>query len=232
MPSDLTVDSFAILALVVAALVAAGSRRAGVVWGIASLMAVQFGLAYFGILGQWDRTPPPMALMLLVSFAITAVFAYSRIGEEMAARLSFAALIGAQAFRFPLELWMQHAATDHVIPRQMTYSGSNLDIISGLTAIVVATVAARGLAPRWLLVGWNVLGSLLLLNIIVIAVRSMPMIKAYGEYQVNTHVADAPFVWLPGVLVQAALLGHLLVWRKLKIDADLQDANFQTDARV
>jgi hypothetical protein len=31
-----------------------------------------------------------------------------------------------------------------VIPRQMTYSGSNLDIISGLTAIVVATVAARG----------------------------------------------------------------------------------------
>jgi hypothetical protein len=75
-----------------------------------------------------------------------------------------------------------------------------------------------------------VLGSLLLLNIIVIAVRSMPMIKAYGEYQVNTHVADAPFVWLPGVLVQAALLGHLLVWRKLRIDADLEDANLQTYA--
>jgi len=232
MPSDLTVDSLAILALAVAALVAAGSRRAGVVLGIAVIMAVQFGLAYSGILGQWNRTPPPMVLMLLVCFAITVVFAFSRIGEEMAAKLSFAALIGAQAFRFPLELWMQNASLERVIPRQMTYSGSNLDIVSGLTAIVVATVAARGLAPRWLLTGWNVLGSLLLLNIIVIAVRSMPMIKAYGEYQVNTHVADVPFVWLPGVLVQAALLGHLLVWRKLKIDANLEDANLQTDSRV
>jgi hypothetical protein len=232
MPSDLTIDSFAILALAVAALIAAGARRAGVLLALAVIMAAQFGLAYFGILAQWNRTPPPMALMLLVCFAITVGFAYSRIGEEMAARLSFAALIGAQAFRVPLELWMQHASGERVIPKQMTYSGSNLDIISGLTAIVVAVVAVQGLAPRWLLIGWNALGSLLLLNVIVIAVRSMPMINAYGDYRMSTHVADAPFVWLPGVLVQAALLGHLLVWRKLKIDADLQDANFQTDARI
>jgi hypothetical protein len=232
MPTDLTIDSFAILALAVAALISVGARRAGVVLALAVIIAVQFGLAYFGILGQWNRTPPPMALMLLVCFAITVGFVYSPIGEEMAARLSFAALIGAQAFRVPLELWMQHASVERVIPKQMTYSGSNLDIISGLTAIVVAVVAVQGLAPRWLLIGWNALGSLLLLNVIVIAVRSMPMINAYGDYRMNTHVADAPFVWLPGVLVQAALLGHLLVWRKLKIDADIQDANLQTDARI
>ena len=232
MPSNLTVDSFAILTLAVAALIAAGARRTGVVLALAVIMAVQFGLAYFGILGQWNRTPPPMAHMSLVCFAITVGFAYSPIGEEMAARLSFAALIGAQVFRVPLELWMQHASAERVIPKQMTYSGSNLDIISGLTAIVVAVVALQGLAPRWLLIGWNALGCLLLLNVIVIALRSMPMINAYGDYRMNTHVADAPFVWLPGVLVQAALLGHLLVWRKLKIDADLQDANLQTDARI
>jgi hypothetical protein len=230
MPSNLTVDTFAILALVVAALVAAGSRRPGVVLGIAVIMAAQFGLAYSGILGQWNRTPPPLVLMLLVCFAITVVFAFSRIGEEMATRLSFAALIGAQVFRFPLELCMQHASAQGVIPRQMTYSGSNLDIVSGLTAMVVAAVAARGLAPRWLLQGWNALGSLLLLNVIVIAVWSTPMIQAYGPYRMNARVADAPFVWLPGVLVQAALLGHLLVWRKLKIDANLEDANLQTDS--
>jgi hypothetical protein len=232
MPSDLTMDSFALLVLAVAALIAAGARRAGVVLALAVIMAAQFGLAYSGILGQWNRTPPPMALLLLVCFAITVGFAYSPIGQEMATRLSFAALIGAQAFRVPLELWMQHASVERVIPKQMTYSGSNLDIISGLTAIVVAVVAVQGLAPRWLLIGWNALGSLLLLNVIVIAVRSMPMMNAYGDYRMNTHVADAPFVWLPGVLVQAALLGHLLVWRKLKIDADLQDANLQTDARI
>jgi hypothetical protein len=31
----------------------------------------------------------------------------------------------------------------------------------------------------------------------------------------NTFVADPPFVWLPAVLVTAALMGHILVWRKL-----------------
>ena len=60
----------------------------------------------------------------------------------------------------------------------------------------------------------------------------MPMINAYGDFYMNARVADAPFVWLPGVLVQAALLGHLLVWRKLKIDANLEDANLQIDSRV
>lgn len=32
----------------------------------------------------------------------------------------------------------------------------------------------------------------------------------------NTFVAELPYVWLPTVLVQAALVGHLLVWRKLR----------------
>ena len=59
------------------------------------------------------------------------------------------------------------------------------------------------------------MGSILLFNIIVVAVRSAPIFAAYGQDRLNTWVAYAPFVWLPGVLVPAALLGHLLLWRKL-----------------
>jgi len=33
----------------------------------------------------------------------------------------------------------------------------------------------------------------------------------------NTWIADPPFIWLPGVLVPAALLGHLLLWRKMAL---------------
>jgi hypothetical protein len=31
----------------------------------------------------------------------------------------------------------------------------------------------------------------------------------------NVFVTYPPFVWLPGILVTAALIGHILVWRWL-----------------
>ena len=38
---------------------------------------------------------------------------------------------------------MHRAATEGVMPMQMSYSGQNLDIVSGVTAIVVAWMMAR-----------------------------------------------------------------------------------------
>jgi hypothetical protein len=213
--SPLTTYGIAGLAVAVGALIVVGSRRMWVAICVASLMALQFGLAASGILRQWDHTPPPMMPMMVVTIAVTIVFAFSTVGETMASTLSFAALAGAQAFRLPLELVMHHAATEGVMPPQMSYAGSNFDIVTGASAIVIAFLAARDLAPRWLLAVWNILGLLLLLNIGVIAVRSLPMIRAFGDDRMNTWIAYPPFVWLPGVLVPAALLGHLLMGRKL-----------------
>jgi hypothetical protein len=101
------------------------------------------------------------------------------------------------------------------MPLQMSFSGRNFDIASGATAIIVALLAAVGGAPRWLLYAWNAAGSLLLVNIITIAVVSTPVFHAFGDEQLNTWVTAVPFIWLPGVLVPAALVGHILVWRKL-----------------
>ena len=97
----------------------------------------------------------------------------------------------------------------------MSFSGYNFDILTGLTAIPVAWMVHRNSAPHWLLIAWNVMGCALLATIVAIAVAATPRFAAFGPQQLNTWIADAPFVWLPGVLVQAALLGHLLTWRKL-----------------
>ena len=37
----------------------------------------------------------------------------------------------------------------------------------------------------------------------------------FGPERLNTWVAYAPFVWLPAVMVVCALIGHLVIWRKL-----------------
>ena len=42
-----------------------------------------------------------------------------------------------------------------------------------------------------------------------------PWIQAFGPDHVNSWVFFFPHVWLPAVLVQAALFGHIVVGRRL-----------------
>ena len=63
---------------------------------------------------------------------------------------------------------------------------------------------------------WNVIGTVLLANILAIAIASMPMFHLFGVDRLNVWVAELPFVWLPSVLVLTALAGHLLIFRKLR----------------
>jgi hypothetical protein len=103
-----------------------------------------------------------------------------------------------------------------VVPVQMTYAGYNFDIVSGALAALVGIWAFVHRPPTWVVLGFNSVGSLLLLNIVSIAVLSMPTpMRAFQNDPPNTFVAHLPFVWLPSLLVQAAWFGHLLIFRWL-----------------
>jgi hypothetical protein len=212
------------LALLVVASVAVGiavfgdarsARRfalAGAAW-----LAGTAGLALSGHLSNWDARPPSLMLLMLPALGLPAWLAFSRLGTTLAASVPVAWLVGFHAFRFPLELVMQRAAVEGTMPPQMAFTGSNFDIVTGISALLVAAIAAAGRAPRWLLLAWNVLGTGLLVAILVIAVASLPIIQAFGSEpsRLNTWVAYFPFVWLPAGLVSAAVLAHLLLWRRL-----------------
>ncbi len=66
----------------------------------------------------------------------------------------------------------------------------------------------------------NALGIALLAVVLGLALASTPMIHAFGQdaRAVNTFVAYVPFVWLPAVLVVAAIAGHIVITRKLLTD--------------
>jgi len=192
--------------------------RSGAVIG--GLMALQIVLASRGVLAEWDRVPPPILPVIGAGVILAVVVASSRIGASAADRVSFAALVGYQSFRLPLELVMHRAASAGVMPVQMSFSGWNFDIVTGALAIPVAFLAARGRASRGLVVIWNLIGTLLLANIVSIAVASLPVFAAFGPDRLNTWIAYPPYIWLPGVLVPAALFGHILTWRKLARTSD------------
>lgn len=192
--------------------------------GVAALLGIQHAAASSGLLREFDRRPPPLFLLIAGTVAVTLTVAFSRLGSLLAARTSWAWLIGIQSFRLPLELTMHRAASEGVMPVQMSYSGWNFDILTGLSALILALLVASGrvAAPSRAVSVWNAAGFLLLVNIVTIAIASLPLFAAFGPDRLNVWVAYPVFVWLPGVLVQAALLGHVLVWRKLKLSGRSQ----------
>ena len=185
--------------------------------GITVWMALVALLGLAGVLHNADARPPPLALLLGTGFVLATVVACSRVGLRLARQLSIAAIVGVQAFRLPLELVLHRAATEGVMPVQMSFGGSNFDIVSGISAIVVATLAARGAAPRWLLWGFWLVSSVLLAVIVGIAIASTPAFAAFGRSpeRLNTWIGWFPFTWLPCVLVPVALLGQIVLFRKL-----------------
>ena len=80
-------------------------------------------------------------------------------------------------------------------------------------------VLASGRGGRGLAAAWNVLGLALLLNVVVVAILSTPRFAYFGAERLNVWVTYVPFVWLPAVMVVAALAGHLVVFRALRVAA-------------
>ncbi len=172
-------------------------------------------LGLSGVLTRFDARPPPFAVMLLATLVAGVAVGASKLGGEFAQEIPLWVLVGVQGFRLPLELVMHHAAVEGTMPIEMSYSGYNFDIITGISAIAVA-LALRSGAPRWLAAAWNVVGSIFLVVVVTVAVAGSPLVRLFGDgAHLNTWVAYFPFVWLPTVLVATGLAGHIVVWRAL-----------------
>lgn len=173
-------------------------------------------LAAAGALGDFAALPPGITPVVVGGNLAAAVVAASALGRRLALQVPLAGLIGFQVFRVGVEICLALLYHGGVVPEQMTFEGRNWDILVGLSALPLAWLAARGRLPRPALLAWNVVSLGLLLNIVVISVLSTPSaFRAFPQEPANTFIATAPYVWLPALLVPAALAGHLLVFRYL-----------------
>ena len=148
--------------------------------------------------------------------AVSAGLAFSRVGERVVGAVPVAALVGFQAFRLPLELVLHRFYDEGVIPVQMTYSGANFDIVTGVLAVVCGLGLWRGVAGRMVVWAFNCMGLGLLGAVVRIAVLSAPTpMRVYMNDPPVQLIFHAPYTWILSVCVAGALLGHLLVFRWL-----------------
>lgn len=185
------------------------ARRLWIIGGLA--LAGAAALALTGVTSRFDTTPP-LALPVFGVFLLgTLALGLSPLGRRLST-LPLRLLIGFQAFRVLVELLLHQGGVEGVIPPQLTWSGRNLDIIAGLLAVPVGLCAER--MPAAALWGFNLIGLGLLLNVVSVAILSMP--TPFQQFEpANTFVGFWPFIWLPTGLVTIALLGHVVLTRRL-----------------
>jgi hypothetical protein len=178
-------------------------------------LAITWTAAASGTFLDWESTPPPFAFLVLAIVAISFAIAFSAFGKRLAVFLPLWVLVAVQSFRLPLELAMHGMYEAGIMPVQMSYSGRNFDIVTGASAILVAALARWGVAGWKLVAVWNLLGLALLVNVVTVAILGTPRFRYFGPDHVNEWVMHPPFVWLPAVMVLAALAGHLVIFRAI-----------------
>ncbi len=195
--------------LVAARVQALRAAGATTIWLALTGIAAAKGMLHFS-------APPTMVLVFPILFATAIGVALSPVGRRLARDLPIAVLVGFQGFRVLVELVLHRAYTEGLMPVQMSYAGRNFDIVSGATAIAVALWLARGRFSPRLVFAWNTLGAALLLNILIVALLSAPTpMRVFMNEPANVWITRAPWIWLPTVMVLAAIMGHALVYRRL-----------------
>jgi hypothetical protein len=185
------------------------------------LILAQSGAAFSGFYLDSQSMPPRFALAILPSvIIIVGLFAFKK-GKEFLDALDLRFLLMIHFLRIPVEWCLYDLYQQAMIPEIMTFEGRNFDILIGITAIMIYLITyIFKRYNRALLIIWNVIGMVFLLNIVVHAILSVQSpIQQFGFDQPNRAVLEYPFVLLPAVVVPIVMLSHLATLRKLILKA-------------
>jgi hypothetical protein len=177
---------------------------------IALFLAIFSAVVGSGLLPKLPLQGLP--LMILPALVLTIRLGCSPLGRRLADGLPVGALIGFQAFRLPLELVLHRWATQGTIPKTMTWTGQNWDIVSGLLACAAAPMAHRS---RAVASGFNLVGFALLANVMRVAMMSSPVPFGWGQQPPLLLGLHLPYALIIPVCVGGALLGHIVLTRAL-----------------
>lgn len=188
----------------------AGSARATGLTALAFVvvMVATTALAQAGVMARQSMPTPTMMYFGICNVTAVAL-ALSRPGRALAAAVVPAYWLLFQGFRLPLEvvlhLW-QEAGT---IPVQMSWSGQNLDVVSGVAGLVMGFIWLKQPRARWAAWIGHLVGLGLLANVARIALFSVP--SPFRSFEAPLLLPfHAPYLWILPFAVSAALFTHIV----------------------
>jgi hypothetical protein len=166
-------------------------------------------------------TVPPRFVLLLGPPTLSIIFLFlTKKGRRFIDSLSIRWLTILHSIRIPVEFILYGLFLHKLIPQIMTFEGSNPDIISGITApIIYYLVFIRQKLSKRVLLFWNIICLVFLVNIVTIAILSAPFtFQRFAFDQPAIGVLHFPFILLPCCIVPLVLLSHLASIRQLVIE--------------
>lgn len=184
---------------------------------IVAWVAVQAIISESNFYLNTTSLPPRFLLLVLPPLALIIYVFTSTKGKIFIDSLDTSWLTYLHVVRIPVEITLYYLFVHALVPEVMTFEGRNFDILSGISAPVVAYVAySQKKLNRTFLLLWNGICLLLLINIVNTAVLAAPSpFQQLAFDQPNVGVFYFPFSWLPGCVVPLVLFSHLVCLRQL-----------------
>jgi hypothetical protein len=138
-------------------------------------------------------------------------------GRRFIDTLNLKALHWIHIVRIPVEIALLYIFYAGLIPEVMTFEGRNFDILAGITApLMVYLFFGRKTISKKVMITWNIIGILLLVNIVAHAILSAPFsFQQLAFDQPNTGLFFFPFTWLPCYIVPVVFFSHFASLRLL-----------------
>lgn len=187
-------------------------------WGALGWTALQCALGMSGIFQNTDAMPPRIMLFGILPSILAIVFILSsRSGQSLTDGLNLKRITLLHTVRVPVEIVLTLLFHYGVLSVYTTWEGTNFDVLSGLSAPIIAYLAFKnGGLRKGLLIGWNIACLLLLLNVVVTAIFAFPSpFQKLAFDQPNLAILYFPFNLLPSVVVPIVMLSHLAVLKRL-----------------
>ena len=181
------------------------------------LMTVQATLSLNDFFMDFYSIPPRFPLAIIPSIIGMVVLFSTSKGRVFIDSINLKTYTYLHSVRVAVEIVIIWLFLQKLMPQSMTFEGHNFDILSGLTAPVIACLAYnRKILNKKVLLIWNVICLILVLQVVGTGVVSIPSVIQQTAFdQPNVAVLIFPFIWLPGIVVPIVVFGHLVAIRQI-----------------
>lgn len=179
-------------------------------------VAIQALLGLSGFYYLSKDVPPKLPLLVGPPTVLIIILFLIKKGRSFIDKLSIANLTLVHSVALLVETVLYVLFVYKYVPKAMTFEGSNFDVFSGLTALIVYYFGfVNKKLNRGILIAWNLICLLLVINASRVAVLSMPNFGLIGAEQPDIALGIFPYILLPAVIVPIVLFAHLASIRLL-----------------
>lgn len=173
---------------------------------------LQTAIGLSGFYYDTQSLPPKVFLGLIFPVAGIVGLLVTAKGRSFLRQADLARITALHTIRIPVEIVLALLAHAGAISVWQTFEGSNFDILSGLSAPIIAYFGIhKGKMSLTAVKVWNVICLLLLLNVVITSTLAMPTpLQQIAFDQPNIAITHFPFNLLPAVVAPIVMLAHAM----------------------